>query len=303
MSTLDELITQDSLYNLCTGKIKFSSRDENIRLISHKNVDCNKCNNSGFLPLNLVMTTTKHSVNNNHLIGLLINHGGANSKAFNQSGENCLHFAVRFKKIEAIIILCSLDYDKSLINSQDNEGNTVLHIASSNLLKLLIDLGADQNIPNNKNLTPLQRAEEFNREEKIKILEMYQIPPTIFSLYNSQGLYSVYMKKAKLIPEEEKILNAKIMDSHSKDSFTIAKFLDDLILHSHLRHDVQMFEFLVNSNLGNQTFKLIPELTKDDCYTIFNQNDTWFKINNYALLELARNKKVCITYSFVEKDY
>ncbi len=132
---------------------------------------------------------------------------------------------------------------------------------------------------------------------------MYQIPPTIFSLYNSQGLYSVYMKKAKLIPEEEKILSAKIMDSHSKDSFTIAKFLDDLILHSHLRHDVQMFEFLVNSNLGNQTFKLIPELTKDDCYTIFNQNDTWFKINNYALLELARNKKVCITYSFVEKDY
>jgi len=82
---------------------------------------------------------------------------GANPNAVTKDGLSVLHLAIRYKHFECIPILLESSAD---INFKiPPKGNTVLHEAvllgseASNIIKLLIDFGANPKWKNNKNET------------------------------------------------------------------------------------------------------------------------------------------------------
>ncbi|HSX13858.1 MAG TPA: ankyrin repeat domain-containing protein [Chlamydiales bacterium] len=70
---------------------------------------------------------------------------------------------------------------KAMINHRSNDGNTALHFQvklpsdgdSVRICKLLLENGADPNIPDNEGNTPLDTAKKKNDKELISLLKSY----------------------------------------------------------------------------------------------------------------------------------
>lgn len=111
---------------------------------------------------------------------------GANINIRNPKGLSALHLAIINNRINIVKKLLSYK-DNINLNISDKFGYSVLHEAtkrqSSESIKLLLDSGADTEIENNDNQTPLQLAKSYlkynltdnNSYNKIiKIFENYK---------------------------------------------------------------------------------------------------------------------------------
>lgn len=103
------------------------------------------------------------------------NAGDPNKQQNERKGEievnQQLFQAAEHKETDTIRRLIAEGID---INSQDSQGRTAMIIATYNHdvenAKILIDAGANVNIPDNKNVTPLQHAREKGFKEIEQIL-------------------------------------------------------------------------------------------------------------------------------------
>uniref|UniRef100_A0A1D1XE57 Ankyrin repeat-containing protein At3g12360 n=2 Tax=Anthurium amnicola TaxID=1678845 RepID=A0A1D1XE57_9ARAE len=78
-------------------------------------------------------------------------------------GRNLLHFAVDKKRVDIVKYILRTPLLKEMINMQDHDGNTALHLATSNRSReivhmLLADKRVNANIMNHKSFTPLDIA-------------------------------------------------------------------------------------------------------------------------------------------------
>ncbi len=149
---------------------------ENLDEILKVNPDIDALNTEGYTPLHLGVQTP----NNEKAIELLLQHG-ADTKITDPSGRNALHISVASYQRGYIGFLTSKGID---INSRDNDGNTALHYPlisvlenklylpySKEIVKILVEEGADPHIKNKVGKSPMDLAVESGENELISLLQ------------------------------------------------------------------------------------------------------------------------------------
>ena len=168
----------------------------------------------------------------------------------NKNGWTPLHYAVRNRNLNIVKLLIENGADVNLINDQDE---TPLHQAvlseNYNMVKLLIKHGADPFIKNNRSKTPLEIC---NNEEIRQLLEeyikYYKQRSEIPSIENNDLLYYAFgnnLIKVKICVYSENY-NINVQDDKGYTP----------LMYAITNHNLQMVEFLVehgaNVNLCNK---------------------------------------------------
>ncbi|MDB2592086.1 ankyrin repeat domain-containing protein [Gammaproteobacteria bacterium] len=143
-----------------------------VKYLVEQGADHNaKVKTCGFLPIHFAAYNGCQDI----LKFLLTKHQGDISNIKSLTGENLLHKAAQGNQPEMIDFLVN---DKSMeIDDVDVNGSSALHRAaySSSLkaVKKLIDLGANKNLTNKEDKTPLQIAQEQGCNEIVNLLNGY----------------------------------------------------------------------------------------------------------------------------------
>ena len=108
----------------------------------------------------------------------LLRRHGANLDVRGTEGRNPLHAAANFGNLEVVRTL--IEYDPADINARTAFGSTPLHLAVERqlfqdgcVLRLLLERGADVNVPNRHDWTPLHRASGNGALETVRLLLEY----------------------------------------------------------------------------------------------------------------------------------
>ena len=119
-----------------------------------------------------------YAKNSSKHISFLLNIGAINVNKASTLGMTALMLsALNSTDPETVKLLC--EYPTININQQDNEGNTALMLLCKfcnterfklENLKILIDAGADLEIPDNEGVTPLQEAMQLGNNEVINLI-------------------------------------------------------------------------------------------------------------------------------------
>ena len=128
----------------------------------------NSRNRSGYTPIIVAIES-----GNNEMLTELLKRGASVREKHPVFGRLALHTACYYGNAEAVKIL--LDHDKSIVNYQsDNDGWTPLDDAvlkgNIQIVKILIEYGADPRVPNFKDETPIDMATKFGKGEIVKLL-------------------------------------------------------------------------------------------------------------------------------------
>lgn len=147
--------------------------------------------------------------NNNYELVELLLKSGADPNILTVSKETALMLAVN-KKADLKIIKLLIDY-KTDINIQDSYGRTALMNERKKgtpcieTMELLLKSGANSNLKDTKNLTPLIIAVEEEQIDKVKLLLDYKADPNIQNANGWTALHSAVAKNnieiAKLLLE------------------------------------------------------------------------------------------------------
>ena len=149
---------------------------ENLDEILKVNPEIDAINTEGYTPLHLAVRRP----DNEKAIGHLLQQG-ADMNIPDPTGRNALLVSVGSNQKEYIELLVSNGID---INSQDDDGNTALHYPLSNVLrdkmylpfskeivKILMEEGADTHIRNKEGKSPTDIAVESGENELINLLK------------------------------------------------------------------------------------------------------------------------------------
>ena len=163
------------------------------------------------------------------------------------------------------------------INQKNIGGATALHIASRignlEIVKLLVENGADVNVSDNENMTPLMRASIGGFEEIVKLLLQYRANASVLSSNNKSVIYySTFSSCANCLNNLFESYDFKtnmpkiVLNKQLSSSYQIARNRDDSviqkILEDYLNKDVigaKRYSFSVD-NEG----EIIEESSKSD---------------------------------------
>lgn len=144
-----------------------------VRLLLEAGADANAVNRFGATPLHRMLTYRNSSIES---MVLLIEQGHANINAVNINGTTPLHSLVALYNKN--LVKKFIEYEPNY-NAMDNEGNTPLHTFMQNymtdmdVLKTLLEKGANPNAKNHQGLTPLLCLHNVNWAFT-KIMELFQ---------------------------------------------------------------------------------------------------------------------------------
>lgn len=128
----------------------------------------NSKNKVGYTPIIVAIES-----GNNEMLEELLKRGASLREKHPVFGRLTLHTASYYENVEAVKII--LKHDKSIVNYQsDIDGWTPLHDAvlkgNVQIVKILLENGADPRVPNFKNETPIDMATKFGKGEIVKLL-------------------------------------------------------------------------------------------------------------------------------------
>ena len=140
-------------------------KSRNIRPI---NITVNSKNIIGYTPIIVAIES-----GNNEMLKELLKRGASVREKHPVFGRLALHTACYYENVEAVKLL--LAYDKSIVNYQsDVDGWTPIDDAvlkgNIEIVKILLENGADPRIPNFKNETSIDMATKFGKGEIVKLL-------------------------------------------------------------------------------------------------------------------------------------
>lgn len=101
---------------------------------------------------------------------------GADVNAKNLFGNTPLHEAINSGDMDVINVILNAiaKVDRALVNEQNGEGETPIvsaaYLGSEEVVKLLLESGADVTVPDSKGFTPLHRASRGGHAEVVEIL-------------------------------------------------------------------------------------------------------------------------------------
>ena len=139
-----------------------------IRNIRPSTITVNSKNKIGYTPIIVAIES-----GNNEMLKELLKRGASVREKHPVFGRLALHTACYYENVEAVKIL--LAYDKSIVNYQsDVDGWTPIDDAvlkgNIEIVKILLENGADPRIPNFKNETSIDMATKFGKGEIVKLL-------------------------------------------------------------------------------------------------------------------------------------
>lgn len=128
----------------------------------------NSRNRQGYTPIIAAIES-----GNNEILPELLKRGASVHEKHPVFGRLALHTACYYGNLEAAKIL--LEHNKDIVNYQsDNDGWTPLDDAvlkgNIQIVKLLLEYGADPRVPNFKDETPIDMATRFGKGEIVKLL-------------------------------------------------------------------------------------------------------------------------------------
>ena len=128
----------------------------------------NSRNKLGYTPIIVAIES-----GNNEMLSELLKRGASVYEKHPVFGRLALHTACYYGNAEAVKIL--LEYNKTIVNYRsDNDGWTPLNDAvlkgNIQIVKILLENGADPRIPNFKNETSIDMATKFGKGEIVKLL-------------------------------------------------------------------------------------------------------------------------------------
>lgn len=132
------------------------------------NITINSKNKIGYTPIIVAIES-----GNNEMLEELLKRGASVREKHPVFGRLALHTACYYENIEAVKII--LAHDKSIVNYQsDIDGWTPIDDAvlkgNIQIVKILLENGADPRVPNFKNETPIDMATRFGKGEIVKLL-------------------------------------------------------------------------------------------------------------------------------------
>ncbi|MBP9477913.1 MAG: ankyrin repeat domain-containing protein [Sebaldella sp.] len=132
------------------------------------NITINSKNKIGYTPIIVAIES-----GNNEILEELLKRGASVREKHPVFGRLALHTACYYENAEAVKIL--LAHDKSIVNYQsDIDGWTPIDDAvlkgNIQIVKILLENGADPRVANFKNETPIDMATKFGKGEIVKLL-------------------------------------------------------------------------------------------------------------------------------------
>lgn len=159
--------TEDKIIKLLDES---SQQSECIKLKFSSNVASQKIINQGLLHLAVIHNFPK-------LISYLLEHWPDLASIVDSAGKIPLHYAVSLQRADSFNEL--LMASEKVVNWQDNEGNSALHVAvnikDEEYIKELVRSGANIKLPNVKGYTPLYLANNIEPKLALSILAL-EIP-------------------------------------------------------------------------------------------------------------------------------
>lgn len=167
------LIEPENLGNNDENNIKFGPRVEDVIVENknNKNIDINYVDNNGYTAL-IICAEYGNDVILDKLLSMNVNLDVKHPVL----GKTVLNTAIYFEKYNVAKKL--IEYDKSLVNkSDDKDGFTPVMDAivkgDADILKFLLEKGADPLIKDKKGYTALDLALKLSKGEMIKIIKDY----------------------------------------------------------------------------------------------------------------------------------
>jgi serine/threonine-protein phosphatase 6 regulatory ankyrin repeat subunit A len=175
---------QEKLFAVCEGKYRAECRKlevgepDMVKLLIDQGADVNKRDKYSLTALHMASQIGRYGV-----AATLLKHG-ADIRATDGEPfeENPFHVAVRCNKSvpsqnnQTRLIDYLFHHDKTIINVTNGQGDTALHIAadafeSKELIEYLISHGADVNIKNKANQTPMDIAKDVGGEDRVNFMK------------------------------------------------------------------------------------------------------------------------------------
>lgn len=253
-----------------------SNNLELVRSLMEEGIDTNVTNGDGFTFLHMAC-----HLGHIEIAKLLIQKGADVNKAAS-NGFTPLYIACRYRQIKLAKFLIEKGAHVNIYVGSDFEFTPLHWVSDPNLLKMLIEKGADINARSIEDITPLHWACEENHREIAKLLIENKADVNIADFYGFTPLHvaceSGHFRIARLLIE-----NGANINVCNSDGFTS---LHMAYAHSH----IELAKYLIQHSLLKNSHEKKPKFVKEHQDLSVYWNEQIEKINYLPQKEVLGGK-------------